>query len=210
MKNNKTGLANICKRQATKYLVLLISLFIHCHTAKGQKLQIWVMEPDSLIINKTWNDRNGENNLYIRVYAACNPDKPPFDAHLTQIQAHLKNASRNLKIEYDEPDYQMCMIFLSEKDIWFHDVNGIKAVFIPFTYCGNEDTTVLLSYIILYKKHKYLFHFTFECNEDFEDGSECILDEKSARKQIKKLPKELREVLFNHLKENYKTEIDFI
>lgn len=168
------------------------------------------MEPDSVIINKTWIDRNGENKLYIRVYAACNPDKPPFDAHLTQIQAHLKNTSRSLNIKYDEPDYQMCMIFLSEKDIWFHDVNGIKAVFIPFSYCGNMDTTVRLSYIILYKKHKYLFHFTFECNEIFEGGTKCILEEKSARKQIKKIPKELREVLFNHLKENYETEIDFI
>lgn len=206
MKNNKTKLAHICKRQAIKCLVLFISLLIHCYTAKGQESQIWVMEPDSVIINKTWNDRNRENNLYIKVYAACNPDKPPFDAHFTEVRVHLKNATHDLKIEYDEPDYQMCMIFLSEKDIWFHDVNGIKAAFIPFSYCGNMDTTVRLSYIILYKKHKRVFHFTFECKDDV---SECILDEKSARKQIKKLPKELREVFFNHLKENYKTEIDF-
>lgn len=191
----------------------LLVLFVFCSLcAQGQiihedEVDNYLFVPEILHVTKNWTDANGANTLHLTVDGNCNPDNAHFGTP-TSIQAQLENKNYKVKIKYNEPDYQMCMIHLSEKDIWFYEYNGAKAVFIPFSYCGNLDSTVKLSYIILYNKHKCLLHFLFNCEEDPEENGICTLDNKTANKEVKKIPKELRSILMNYLKENYKTESD--
>ena len=133
-------------------------------------LNAQVMEPDSLIINQTWNDKNGHNELYIRVYAACSPDdldKPPM-GHESKIQVKLKNKKHDLAIHYELEfeQYQMQMLLFYEDDIRYFKIKGAQAVFIPFFYCGNYDSINRVSYIILYNNKAYLKHIVFYCSEN--------------------------------------------
>lgn len=63
-----------------------ISLFLLLLSILSISLEAQVMEPDSIMVNQTWTDNNGSNELSVRVYAACNPDKPPFDGHESEIR----------------------------------------------------------------------------------------------------------------------------
>jgi hypothetical protein len=170
------------------------------------------MYPDSIVISKKWNDKNGLNLLTIRVNALCNPNRPPFDGHITVIESSLKNDRHKLSIKYNEDDYQMKMIYFEEKDIWFYKYNGIQAVFIPFFYCSNIDSEGTVSYIILYDNKKYLYHFNFTCDNEFafldEKGGKCKLRTKNLNQKLKDLPNALRETLINFIKTHYKTTKD--
>ena len=82
---------NINDVKTTKFSILLplivILFFISILSSEAIKAQ--VMEPDSIVFSQTWEDCNGYNELYIRVYAACNPEKPPYDGHESEIQVKL-------------------------------------------------------------------------------------------------------------------------
>lgn len=155
-----------------------------------------IVQTDSIEINKEWKDKNGENKLTVNVNALCNPDKPPFDGHKTKIRALLKNKNFVQEIIFDDKAYQMEMILFRERDIWFTEYNGNKAVFIPFFYCGNADNDVKASFIIFYNRKKYLYHLKFYCNEE----GRCKLNEPNINLKLKGLPKEVRDEFAKKLK----------
>ncbi len=161
------------------------------------------MESDSVIARQEWKDRNGNNELYVRVYAACNPKKPPFDGRRTQIEIRLKNDKHRLKMKYDEENYQMCMIFFDENDISYINRAGSRIVFIPFFYCGNADNNITVSYFILYNNLKYLRHIDFYCDED----GNCKLDD-DLKKKLKGMPGYLKKEFINQLSK-HKNVTDF-
>ena len=151
------------------------------------------MEPDSIVFNQTWEDCNGYNELYIRVYAACNPEKPPYDGHESKIQVKLKNKKYELavhyELEYDQ--YQMQMLLFSEENIRYFKIKKAKAAFIPFFYCGNSDSINRVSYIILHNNKSYLKHIDFYCSEN----GRCKLLEN----YLSDIPKSLRKILIQEL-----------
>ncbi|MFD2907380.1 hypothetical protein ACFSX9_01390 [Flavobacterium ardleyense] len=163
-----------------------------------------VVQIDSISVFKEWGDCNGKNVLNVKVNALCNPDEPPFDGHKTMIEVQLKNKKHLLNIAFDDPDYQMEMIAFSEKNIWFYNLKKAEAVFIPFTYCSNSDSDKKLSYIVLYKDKKYLYHISFRCNEE----EDCFLNE-DLNMSLKELNPKIREALIKKIKSKYKSVIDF-
>lgn len=80
----------------------------------------------------------------------------------------------------------------------------MEAIFIPFTYCSNSDSDKKLSYIVLYKDKKYLYHISFSCNE-VED---CFLNE-DLNISLKELNPKIKAVLIKKIKSKYKTVVDF-
>lgn len=166
-------------------------------------MQAQVMEPDSVVVNQTWTDNNGYNELYINVYAACNTEKPPYDGHKSKIQVRLRNEKHKLKIEYDEKKYQMCMILFNESDICYVDQNDVQIIFIPFFYCGNADSNIRVSYFILYNKLKFLRHIDFYCDED----GNCRLND-NLKKKLKGMPDYLKKEFVYQLSK-FKTIGDF-
>lgn len=176
------------------FKMLIFLLMLSNQSAIAQIVHI-----DSIEIHKVWKDKNGENKLMINVNALCNPDKPPFDGHKTKIIASLKNKKFNQTIVFDDQNYQMEMILFREKDLWLTEYHGTKAVFIPFSYCGNADNDVKASFIIFYNGKKHLYHLKFYCG----DAGDCKLNEKDLHLKLKALPKELKDHLIKKLKTNY-------
>ncbi len=176
-----------------KSFIIIILSFITSTTLAQE-----VMIPDTITTTKTWIDKNGLNMLTIHVNAACNPDTLPHDGHQTMISAQLSNNLYKVKAVYDEPNYQMKMIYFDESDIWYYDINGVKAVFIPFDYCGNADDDMVVSFIILYNKQKYIYHI----NLKGEDFANYRLND-NLNKKLKKLPKELQPEFVRYLKAKY-------
>ena len=183
-------------------LKIIATIFLLSILGLGS-IKAQVMEPGSVIANQAWEDRNGYNELYIKVYAACNPDKPPYDGHESEIQVRLKNKNHELNIHYELEDYQMQMLFFSQKNIRYFNFEKIRAVFIPFSYCGNADTINRVSYIILYDDSSYLKHIDFYCTE----AGKCKL--LSDLVILSDIPDILRERLISEL-ERYNDIEDFL
>lgn len=181
--------------------ILAITAFIIASISPEKQAQ--VMEPDSVIVNQTWTDNNGVNELYIYVYAACNLQKPPYDGYKSKIQVKLKNEKYKLKIEYDEKNYQMCMILFKEDDIFYVNKNNTQIAFIPFFYCANADSEIKVSYFILYNNLKFLKHIYFYCDED----GNCRLND-NLNKKLKGMPEYLKKEFIDQLSK-YKTIDDF-
>lgn len=166
----------------------------YCMPAIAQELH-----PDSITVQKKWTDKNGENKLTVKVNALCNPSKMPIDGHATKFEAKLKVRQKEMNIVFDDSAYQMEMILFEEKEIWFYELNKVKAVFIPFLYCSNADNDLKVSYAVFYDNKKYLFHFQFRCNEN---GNCKISTERN--KELITLQPQLRKVLIEKLKKKYK------
>jgi len=120
------------------------------------------------------------------------------------IDVHLKNEKHLLDVQFDDPDYQMEMIAFNEEDISFYDLEGSKAVLIPFTYCGNSDSDKKLSYIVLYNGKNYLYHVSFRCNED----EDCSLNE-DLDESMGDLSSEIRAEITKRIQFRYGKAIDF-
>lgn len=188
-----------------KYCLLLFFLLI----IVPLKAQFESLPPDSLIVGKSWIDENGENNLWLKIYAVYNPYNPKMSddgGYPTKIEARLRNIRYNLSVSYDDDDFQMEVIMFNEAAIWFHEINGIQAVFIPFFYCCMANSPTKVSYIIFYNNKKYLYHFGFLC-EDLNFDCDCVLQEsdKDLNKKLKKMPKELRSIFIEYIENKYKT-----
>jgi len=194
---------NINGVKTTKFsiFILLIVILFFLSILSSEAIKAQVMEPDSIVLNQTWEDCNGYNELYIRVYAACNPEKPPYDGHESEIQVKLKNKKYELavhyELEYDQ--YQMQMLLFSEENIRCFKIKKAKAVFIPFFYCGNSDSINRVSYIILHNNKSYLKHIDFYCSED----AKCKLLEND----LSDIPKSLKKILMQEL-ENDKNKFE--
>jgi hypothetical protein len=184
---------NLVGIQLRRIVWLLLMLF--CTSVSAQ-----VVYPDSITIQKKWIDGNGENRLTVKVNALCNPSKMPIDGHPTKFEANLQMKNSHMDIVYDDSSYQMEMILFEEKEIWFYELNKVKAVFIPFLYCSNEDNDVKVSYAVFYGDKKYLFHFNFRCKEN----GICKLNEEE-KKKLTLLQPELKRALLAKLLKKYKT-----
>ena len=115
------------RREGLLNVIFILIIIFFSHSVSAQ-----VLEPDLVDVSRTWQDRNGDNKLSIKVYAACNPDKGPLDGHKTMIKASLKNSKYKIEKKYNEKNYQMCMIFFDPADIVLKPLDGSEAIFIPF------------------------------------------------------------------------------
>jgi len=192
MKNFQNFTKNLGAATWRKTLLLLLLV---CY----QSVIAQVVRTDSVEIHQSWKDKNGENKLVVNVNALCNPDRPPFDGRQTKIIASLKNKKFTQEIVFDDKDYQMEMILFREKDVWFSEYNGVKAVFVPFFYCGNADNDIKASFIIFYNNKKYLYHLKFYCS----DEGDCRLNEKNINLKLKELSKEMRDDFIKKIKTKY-------
>jgi len=160
------------------------------------------MKTDSLIVVRNWTDSNGKNTLRIKVDAACNPEVPPYDAHPTKIEAWLRNDNYSTYIEYDDPNFEMEMIYLNESDICFgNGADRVRIVFIPFSYCGNADDDMIVSYIILYNNQKYLYHINTRDQSNNFAGPYLLDDDLDTK--LKDLPENLRAEFLKLIKSKY-------
>lgn len=177
----------------------------------GMKAQ--VMIPDSVSTIKSWNDKNGGNKLKVKVSAAFNAYDEhyvhPQDGNITVATATLINNNYQSTVTYRHKEYMLMMLSFYDEAIWFHEIDGVQAVFIPVFHTGMLDTQVSLSYLILYNKKKYSYSFTYTCHEGEEDAT-CVLMMKDIEleKKLRRLPEELRTVLINYLQTVYTTRND--
>lgn len=172
-----------------RFVVLLIFALI----TNAMFAQIII--PKSLSVRKTWTDGNGLNTLNVNVSAACFPDDEYSQpGYPTEITATLDNSRYKLVMSYNVKNYQMEMIHLNEEDLFFCDLNGINAVLIPFSYCGNADDDMVISYIVLYAGKKYLFHINLRGSDFANYKVNDNLD-----KKLKALPDKLKSTLIEHI-----------
>lgn len=167
------------------------------------------MIPDSVATTKIWIDKNGRNELKVDLFTAFNDysDITCHDGHPSIITATLKNEKHNLKIQYSLEDYMLKMLKFYDEGIWFHNIDGVQAVFIPFFYNAMLDSEMLLSYIILYDNKKFLYHFNYL----WEEGSENVkLVEPKLDKRLHRIPLEVRTIFKDYLIKNYKTTEDIV
>ncbi len=158
---------------------------------------------DSIFIKKKWTDSFGKNALIVKVNALCNPLKPPFDGHPSVIEASLKNKKANLKVIFDDADYQMEMIYFREKNIWFFTSDKNTATFIPFLYCGNLDNDIKISFIIFYKNKKFLYHVKYRC----DDENNCLVNE-NLNLALKDIPTPIKNHFIKRIKnKNFKRKL---
>jgi hypothetical protein len=111
-------------------------------------------------------------------------------------------------LSFDES--QMHTIFFRKEEIRFQELNGIRAVFIPFFYCGNYDQDTRISYILLYNNQKYLFHINYFLEIE-EDGFFRLNDD--LEKKCRKIPsEELRGMAIEQLQTKYQsiTEYEYV
>lgn len=185
-----------------KQIAVIYLLVICCLQTKAQTI---VLEPDSISTVKTWTDNNGKNELTVSAFAACNyydtwlhsPDGYP-----SAITSTLKNDKRTVTAYYNLEDFMLQMLQFYDEGIWFKDIDGVQAVFIPVFYCAMLDSDMKLSYIVIYDKHKYVFNFNFLWHE----GSENVtMVEPNLDKKLRKMPEKLKSVFKNYLINNYTT-----
>ena len=160
---------------------------------------------DSITVFKNWEDKNGANELMVKVVGLCNPDEPPFDGTPTMIEAYLTNKHGKLQALFNDENYQMEMILFYENDIEIIDVKKEKAVFVPFFYCGNFDNDIRVSYIVFYGDKSYLFHINYHCAE----GDGCWLNDNLKAKLSSIEDRHLKKVFIKKLKSEYKRFSDF-
>jgi hypothetical protein len=156
---------------------------------------------DSLTIHKTFPNKNRENRLEIKVINPCNDEVDIEDKNfrvmgmINSISVWLSNKNETDSLVYFNPNVLMSLIKLRKEDIVFKSISNKPAVFIPFSYCGNADDDIIISYIVFYNKKKYLYHINLEgenfCNYRLNDN----LDNK-----LKDMPQKLKNEFIKQLK----------
>lgn len=189
------------------YFIFII-FFFTAHAIKAQ-----VLIPDSVSTVKVWHDNNGENRLQVHVFAASNM----YDNHYihsvvgypTAITAQLSNKKYHLSKMYNHEAFELEMLLFYDEAIWFYELNGVQAVFIPIFRYAMLDTEVRFEYIIFYNNKKYLYHFEYECQEGEGDAACTLgLKDKNLQKKLKKMPSELRNIFISYLQTVYTTRND--
>ncbi|GHV58737.1 hypothetical protein FACS1894182_11710 [Bacteroidia bacterium] len=164
---------------------------------------------DSVNITKQWTDHNGENRLTINGTELCNFEKWCVDGHPSKLEVSLTNSKHSLDMKYELSfdEYQMQTILFRESEIWFCDLNKIRAVFIPLFYCGNTDQDTKISYIVLHDNQKYIFHLS--CLYDFSaDGFFRLND--NLEEKLKVVPsKKLRKMVAEQLQSKYQSQQEY-
>ena len=153
-----------------------------------------VVRPRPFDCKKEWTDKNGNNLLQIHVSALCTDNLTFMDGFKSKITVTLNNKKHDLKKSYDNENYQMSSISFYEQDIILEQIDGSTAVFVPFFYCGNMDSSVTVSYFIFYNKYKYIKHISFYCSED----GDCKLND-DIDKKLKGMPDVLKNCFLQQL-----------
>jgi hypothetical protein len=169
---------------------------------------------DTLVIRKTFSDKNGNNNLEIKVINPCRlAENLEFgsddfwkyyrvDGIINYIEVCLTNKNYSDTLIYYNPDVSMSLINLLESNISLKPVAGKQAVFIPFTCCGNADDDRQITCIVFYDHEKYIYHINLR-GEAFENYK--IVD--NLDEKFKDLPKKLKTELVKHINSRYKEVI---
>ena len=167
---------------------------------------------DTLVIRKTFSDKNGNNNLEIKVINPCQLAENfeygsddfwkycRVDGLINYIEVCLTNKKYSDTLIYYNSGVAMSLINLLESNIVLKSISGKQAVFIPFAYCGNADDDMQITCIVFYDYQKYIYHINLH-GEDF-DNYKIVdnLDEK-----FNDLPKKLKNELIKHINSQYET-----
>ena len=154
---------------------------------------------DTLVISKTFRDKNGYNNLEIEVFDPCfrNLEKDRVDGLINYITVRLTNKKYSDTLFYYNPAVYASLINLIESNIFFKSISGKQAVFIPFSYCGMADDDWKITYIVLYDHKKYIYHINLR-GEDFQNYK--VVDD--LNEKLKELPAKLKKELIYHINAN--------
>lgn len=163
----------------------------------------------SLIIEKTFHDKNGNNELEIKV---INPRQFSddldddsereimVDGWINYIEVRLNNENYSDTLIYYNPTVAESLIHVESNNISLECISGKYAIFIPFfIYNGNIDINTI-TFIVFYDSQKYLYHINFSGTETEYLKITDDLDEK-----FKELPGKLKKELIKQVYSNYKT-----
>lgn len=192
--------------QKMKSLVtsLILLFFIPLCGQKPVHDSLKVYYQDSLMVNKNFKDGIVSNNLTVKVINPCNAEKNRFDGAVTLISATVKNKNYTDNVIYNYPYAQSGLINLKPNNISDFTIDKHRAVLIPFTYCGNSDNDTQVSYIIFYKRKKYLHHIKYYCGEN----NKCKAKD-NLNVILKDLPAPLKLKVIKDLETKYKNSNDF-
>jgi hypothetical protein len=190
--------------QKMKSLVLSI-IFLLCiatsFSQKGDGDSMEMYHRDSISVTQYFQDKKGKNTLSVKIMNPCGLKKGPYDGALSYIEANLKNKYTSQNISYNYADAQSGLLYFIKDEISINDVEGKKAVFIPFYYCGNWDNDNMVSYLIFYDNKKYVEHIKYYCT----DNGKCKLND---HLKCKGMPTALKTFFANTLKTKYKKASD--
>ena len=169
---------------------------------------------DTLVIHKTFNDKNGNNNLEIKVINPCRLAENfeygsddfwkyyRVDGVINYIEVYLTNKNYSDTLIYYNPYVTMSLINLSESDIALKSISGKQAVFILFSHCAMADDNKQITCIVFYDHRKYIYQINLRGVEFDNYRIVDNLDEK-----LKNLPKKLKTELIKHINSEYKEVI---
>lgn len=170
-------------------------------------------EADVTSTVKVWEDLTGNNTLYIRVDAACNNYDmkrifPKIGAQ-TAVIAKLTNDETEVTAFYEHKKFANQMLMFYDEGIWFQELDGIQAVFIPLFYCSAQHGEAMpISYIVFYDNKKYIYHFTFKCKPTVFGSCELNINKRQLAKRMHELPKPLRNAFMAYIDKVYTTRED--
>lgn len=183
-------------------LILLFCIPIYGQKPVDDSLKVYYQ--DSLMVNKNFKDGAISNNLTIKVINPCDSEKNRFDGAVTLISATVKNKNYTDNLTYNYPYAQSGLINLKTKNISDMTIDKRQAVFIPFTYCGNQDNDTQVTYITFYKHKKYLHHIKYYCGEN----NKCTVKD-DLNLTLKDLPAPVKAKVIQDLATKYKNPNDF-
>jgi hypothetical protein len=157
---------------------------------------------DTLVIRKTFSDKNGVNHLEIQVINPCGENK--HDGWINHIVVRLSNKNYSDTLIYYNPRVAMTLINLLERNIALKTVSGRQAVFFSFARCGNADDDLQVICIVFYDHKKYIYPINLR-GVDFENYK--IVDD--LNEKFKYLPRKLRKKLIKHFNSQNKAAIWF-
>jgi hypothetical protein len=187
-----------------KSLVLSIIFLLCVATSFSQKVEadsMLMYHRDSITVTQYFQDKKGTNTLTIKMMNPCGLKKGPYDGPLSYIEASLKNKYTSQNVSYNYVDAQSGLLYFNKNEISINDIEGKKAILIPFYYCGNWDNDNTVSYLIFYDNKKYIEHVKYYCT----DNGKCRLNDSL---KLKGMPTTLKTFFTNTLKTKYKKASD--
>ena len=168
---------------------------------KGVVDSMAVYHRDSIIVTQYFQDKEGKNKLVVKIMNPCGIKKGPHDGPLSYIEANLKNKNISQNILYNYANAQSGLLYFNKNEITINEIEGKKAVFIPFFYCGNWDNDNMVSYLIFYDNKKYIEHIKYYCT----DNGKCKLNDNVT---LKDMPSSLKKFFVKVLKTKYTSTKD--
>jgi len=181
---------------------------------------------DSLVFYKTFTDKNGKNNLEIKIINPCLELKSlnealdengddfwkyfRVDGWINYIVVSLNNKNYSDTLIYYHPGVGMTLMNLLESDIVIKSISNKDALFLSFYYCGTQSPDEReITCIVMHDHKKHLFHIT-QSNDYVEKGDNYFTQFKvvdNLDEKLTYLPKKLRKEVIKHIKFRYETTI---